>query len=93
MAKYYEIKQVNPIGHGYMTVEAIVINPVFETCGIRATKVGEPDGADYYYTESGKQAPTMYLHVNPREIMITGNATCEERLDYPFSDNEEDNNE
>lgn len=78
MVKFYEIKQVEAVGNGYSTTLALVINPSVRNGGIYATKVGEWDRK--FRSEEYK-----YVHCEPVEMIVIGNATCVERK-MPFSD-------
>lgn len=71
--KYYIIKQIDAIGNGSSTTIALVVNPQIEAGAIRATKVGEID-----WVETHKRNDYVFKPITKREIMVIGNATCEE---------------
>lgn len=79
MTKFYEVIQINATGDGWIKTSALVINPKFEGAGIKATQVGVWDG------KFNENEVNTYTHIEPREFMIIGNATCIERKN-PFSD-------
>lgn len=86
MERYYEVKQINASGNGSAITRVLVINPTFEGMGIHATQVGDWDGRTYF--DDTGNIVYKYIHIDPVDFMIIGNATCIE-MTHPFFDESE----
>ena len=81
--KYFELEQINATGNGSSRTVMLVTNPVFDNGGIRAMKVGIPDWDKTFEAMKQGDKNTYYNQCPAVEVLVAGNAICNE-VKHPY---------